>query len=345
MQKKKLRILRVQDWWGHILPPILLFYYAGATGFQNGTSTLIFPMLLLVFTSVITAITGYFINDLFDIKSDLAAGKKNYVSGLPRMVKLLFLPVIVLLFFAVLIIMSSHISTGSLKSYVLVFSFNLMLFFFYSSPPVRLKKHIYFAPVADALYSGTLFYMLAYTQAAEVAANSFPVDRGKLIMTGALIFGWGFIKGIRNYFTHLCDDSENDKRSRINTLATVYGNKKLQTFANLFFPLEILLFAVFASILPETNISAIIICLVFLFSWYRIFFSRPSEKHVFLNDLHEVWLPLIFLIQLAFYTKLYLIIIIHFIFFPYHLYKIYCVLDRLYFHTVFRWLGPIRKQK
>jgi hypothetical protein len=332
-----MKYLRAGEWWGHILPPIMLFYYAGLCSMKTPESAAYYTAGMLLALAVITAIAGYFLNDLSDVREDALAGKKNYIGKLPLPVKAAFLP---LLCFAVYLLAGFNpgmLSAHAKQWFVFVFMANGMLFALYSLPPVRIKKNPWLAPVLDALYSGTLFYGLAYALAAE---KSVALHASCLQFTSVAL--WGFLKGLRNYLTHVCDDEQNDRAAGLKTLATLYGSATIQRAANLFFPAEIACLLIFIFLLPSGNMAAAIMSVLFLFYWLKKNIRSKYEKHVFLNDLHEVWLPLAFLIQLVYRTGMYGFLLLHILVFPYHLYKVYCLFDRIYFYTLFRWIGPLR---
>lgn len=266
--------------------------------------------------STITAIIGYFINDLYDINDDLKAGKKNYVSGFPVWLKILFLPFFIFILVILWIINEQFLFIKHANLYTLTFFANTFLFLMYSVPPIRFKKAVYIAPILDALYSGALFYMLAFI----LATIKSPINKPAIIM----ILIWSFLKGLRNYFSHLCDDKENDESSGTVTLATAYGKQQLQKIANLIFPLEIICLMILQIVLIKINYLFIVLCLFFIILWLKKIKEDATVKYPFLNELHEIYLPLIMLFQVVFmHHSLYLILILHFIFFPFHVSKIY----------------------
>ncbi|MFN8284385.1 MAG: UbiA family prenyltransferase [Chitinophagales bacterium] len=309
------KILRAQEWWSFILPPVFLFYYVGLLQFPRAGRSIYFEMITLMIVSVITAIIGYFINDLFDIHDDLKAGKKNYVSSFPLWLKALFFPLCISLLLILWLINQRLILVERASLYAVTCAANTMLFVVYSMPPIRFKKAIYIAPILDALYSGTLFYILAFILATQNTGNNTPM---------LCILIWAFCKGLRNYLSHLCDDKENDESSGMPTLATVYGKESLQKTANLLFPVEILCLLVLQTVLINTSYPFIILCLVFIVLWFQKMQENSSIKYPFLNELHEIYLPVAILVQVVFtFHSLYPMLILHFVFFPFHLSKMY----------------------
>ena len=305
-----------------------------------------------MFISIITGFAGYFINDLSDMEEDRKAGKKNMVARLPHWLKVAFLPIILILIFICYLIISAVISPLAAVIYCFIFGMNTLLFTLYSIPPVRLKETPFIAPVLDALYSGTLFYLLSYSMA--IYGNllpSHPIKEIPEILSTSgcvllLLFIWGFLKGLRNFLSHLSDDRQHDERSGLKTLATTYGSKKIQFIANLLFPLEILCLTLLFLKQKELAMLPVFLCILFISLWIKNILNNASQKYIHLNDLHEVWLPMLVLLQFVYrYNSYFPLLLIHFLLFPYHLKKIYHVIDFIYFHTFFRLIGPIRKNK
>lgn len=292
--------------------------------------------------SIITGLGGYFINDLFDIEDDKKAKKKNQVAGFPLWLKISLIPVLTTSAFIIYSILSSEISKQEASLYFCTFLLNTFLFIIYSVPPIRLKKSIYLAPVADALYSGTFFYLLAFAIGSKVELISLK----SAVLSFVILFLYSFLKGIRNYLLHLSDDYQHDIMSGLDTLSTRYDSKIIICIANKIYPVEVLLLLFFILTQNIISFSAIIICCIFLLIWLRFAREDLMKKEVHLNDLQEVWLPMCFLIQLIISnTTLYSLVIIYVILFPYHLYKVYCLIDFIYYKTIYKLIGPIRKNK
>lgn len=306
-------IFRVQEWWGAILPPILLFYYLGIIE-NGGDSPIIYKNLVtLIIISIITALIGYYSNNYYDISDDLKAGKKNQLNSLPDIVKWLLIP-------AQLILLAVVIYFGIQKTQIqfvsITIGINILLFFLYSIPPIRFKKNKYISPLLDASYSGTLFYLVAFY------ITGFSNDFQFLFIV--LILLWGITKGLRNYITHLCDDHENDLKLDFKTLSTAFGKEKMQSIANVLYPLELIFLIFILSSIASISFISLFFCLLFLILWFYHFKKDSQTKITFLNDLYEVWLPAFIVVKLVIvYPYLYPLLIVHFLLFSFHIPKIY----------------------
>lgn len=332
MNNKFSKILRIQEWWSFILPPILLFYYLGLFNQKIPESSILPLYTAIILFSVCTAITGYFINDLYDIKADAIAGKYNFVSTQSKVFRYLFLPFII----TILIIINYsiiHLVPSLLHIIVtILIAFNLFLFFIYSVPFIHLKYNPYAAIILDAMYSGPLFYVIAYL----LSTMGYVTNHSYL----AIIFLWGILKGIRNYLNHTVVDAEKDKISGQATLAVRYGKYKVLHIANKIYPIEIILLSLLLSIsVPTIKISIIIIVVIFLIIWWKNSKLNAIKPFPTLNDLHEIWLPILLLIYLVYrHPDLFPLLIIHTILFPKYL-------NKLYYYTFFQIIGPLRKDK
>lgn len=348
MQRIHIHYMRVQEWWGHILPPIFLVYYAALPFSPPTPGKGLGGMLILMLLSVLTAMTGYFLNDLFDIREDALAGKKNYVAALAPVFRIMFLPLLFLLLFLLLYFNPAKLPVPALYLCASAYLLNTLFFLLYSAPPFRFKGSPYLAPCFDALYSGTLFYLLAYLLPLTFSGNSHAallLQRPHFLLALTALAAWGFARGLRTYLIHLCHDHDHDALSGLRTLATELGSDRLMRRAQWLFPAELIFLCLFFYTFPAQPLPAYAVCGIFLLYWYLQGRQAEEKEIASLNDLHEVWLPLVLLLLLVFrYPAYWPLLLLHVLFFPYHLYKIYCLIDRLYFYTIFRWIGPLRKK-
>lgn len=271
-------------------------------------------MLLMLLSSIITASFGFYINDLFDIKDDAAAGKHNQVGLLKKQYRIPLL--IVMIGLSIL----PWIAIG-FKLYIKVLLILQYTFFIsYSVPPLRLKTNKFFALLLDSLYSGTLFYLIAL-----MVANNDDYSINKYIVWG-LLFCWGFSKGLRNILLHVIMDKENDEKAGVNTMATHLSlHKILNTISYLIIPAEIVFFALMIWFLVIVKKAAFFIIIGYgAFLLYLL--AKPifmKDKHSLisfyrLNDFYEIFFPALLLALLA-YTVDYryaFVFVAHYLLFP-----------------------------
>ncbi|MEZ5009090.1 MAG: hypothetical protein R2753_13145 [Chitinophagales bacterium] len=193
--KAFIQVLRTNDWWNNIIPPILGFFALGQLSLAPDFRILYMfgnVFLLMIFT----AIFGFFIGEWSDIKDDTKAGKKNLLVGKSSSFKFGFtiLSVIGICFF------SFQLRLSNFDLYLLVIA-QMLCFILYSIPPFRLKKNKLASLVLDSLYSGTLMYVFVFAIGRQDATGSLVV-----------LFIWGFLRGQRNYILHTLNDAKNDQQ-------------------------------------------------------------------------------------------------------------------------------------
>lgn len=295
--RKILLYIRIKDWWSFIIPPVLSFYFAGLlckktkdSNLSDILSTFIIFFLLTCFTAAF----GFFLNEWTDIKDDKIAGKENVLYTLSK-------NKIRLICFVILagIILSSLFISWNIYTLILL-HFQLILFILYSVYPFRLKRKKYPAIIIDALYSGTVFYLMAF-----LIATGSGVNRSNIFLLTMLFF-WAVLRGIRNIIHHLIQDKTHDEKLNLKTIATTNNELTLKKHVQYFlFPVELLSYILFLYLLPY---SVVLICsfLVFLlytanrekyiipFLWKR---KAPIETNFMteINMFYEIILPFLFL--------------------------------------------------
>lgn len=76
------KIARASEWWEYKLPPVLAIAYATAQRAESNLYQLAPRFCILLLGIVIGAAYVSIINDITDIKEDLASGKQNRLSSL-----------------------------------------------------------------------------------------------------------------------------------------------------------------------------------------------------------------------------------------------------------------------
>jgi len=282
--KKILAAVRIKDWWEFILPPIVGFYFIGILINPvdiNGT-IILKGLFLLVGISIPTAAFGFFLNEWTDIDDDLSAGKVNNAVSVPYVFRL------PLLFFLILLLLFPVWCFGANSLVKGLLSLQVILLVLYSCKPFRLKRIPFVAIILDALYSGTLFYLLA-------AYMLNPVIDAK--NAGFVIF-IGLFKGVRSIIHHLLADKNYDKTSGQITAAHLIANNKLLKLQELLWYLEALLLLVLFYFTGPVSfwimIFAVIMSFVKLNYYTRFGYKHGHSKNNWLeeiNTVYEVWLP------------------------------------------------------
>lgn len=325
------KIFRISDWWAHILPPIALFYYLGCIILKSNTAFSELAFFSIMLWGVITALLGFFVNDYFDIALDKAAGKENKVSELPH-----YLQLIIPISFSIILYLNLYLVNLTIlqKKYAfIVLISNLFLFIIYAMPPLRLKNNSYFALFIDAMYSGTFFYILAILIVLQSELCKLPLP---IIIFVILTFLWSITKGTRNYLNHLIADFEYDKASKIKTLAISKGKEWTEKCIKKIFIFEFLFFV--CLICSLKNYMPTLLLLFDIFFVAFLFYKTKNSLTISKNDYYEIWMPIVVLLYLVYeQPNKFPLLIIHTLLFPQYL-------NKIYFYTIFKAIGPIRKK-
>ncbi len=208
--------------------------------------------------TICTAALGFIINEWSDIEDDKKAQKHNHLSDSSFAYKITLLSSTI-----VGITIAYFLLPWNLKS-ILLYAIQISLLLVYSIKPFRFKRFKILALVFDALYSGTLFYILAIC----LFSNTL-----KFILLVS-IFLWAFVRGLRNFLLHLISDANFDKQLDFKTIATYYDKEKIIHFIKIYsLPLEIIGFLVLLYQLPYK--------LIFISS-YIIFLIYIQQRHQFI---------------------------------------------------------------
>lgn len=254
-----LKYIRIKDWWYHILPPIFLFYNIGLLELDTISlpiKTIYLDYFFFFSLSIFTASFGFFVNEWTDIEDDFVANKKNALRNLSSLKK------IIILFCIIIGILGSIYNINWKYPLLLIYCVQILLFILYSISPFRLKRNKYLSIAFDALYSGTLFYVMA------ICFHNKHTDFKFII----LLFSWAFIKGVRNIILHLINDKTHDNLINFDTIATSNDVIKIEKDLTIFLlPTEIILFFILLFYMP---FNIFFISLFFFFITYL--FNRKN---------------------------------------------------------------------
>ncbi|MCP4122205.1 MAG: UbiA family prenyltransferase [Bacteroidetes bacterium] len=259
------------------------------------------PRLVLLLVWMIGAAAfGHYINDIFDLKDDLVAGKTNSTKDHSKVKK---------------IAVSTGLASLALTPWLLLpcnrFNLSLVLihlliFLLYSTPPIRLKERGIAGVVSDAVYAHVVPALVVVT-----TLWSGNIDAALI----AMFIVWQFLIGCRNILNHQIDDHTNDLQSKTYTIATHHGVAIVGRLIKLvLIPLELisLLFIFYLLGIPFTYlIWAFLGYVVYTFGREVTFLRGKITEEVvidgrydylsgiMLNEFYEKWLPLLLLIYLV----------------------------------------------
>ena len=315
------KLIRAQEWWENKLPSVLAIGYATSI-LENKPLIQVAPGLGLILISIIVGATYVStINDITDIKEDLAAGKNNKMAKFPEKYRWIIPAICILLgsFFFYLYL------PDKLSAYIYILPW--ISFSLYSFKPFRLKERGIWGLFADA--SGAhLFIGLLMVSSISFFSDQ-PVDPTWFSLVGA----WSLLFGLRGILWHQYYDRENDLRAGVNTFATKTSPKQFKKYEKILLGLELL---AFGGMVLKISLSLLtlflILYLILVFFRYKIMGHKlvivlnpkNSALQILMLDFYQVFFPLGVLIYIAYTQKFgWALLIIHLILFPRKLINIF----------------------
>ena len=291
-----IRTIRASEWWGYKLAPLLAIGYA--TAMKSGKSLLeASPYLLYIMLAMaLGAAYVSVINDITDMKEDLAIGKKNRMAGVAPSRRWLF-PA------AALVAGAAYIAT--FYPHVLIMALAVMpwiAFSCYSIPPVRLKKRGIPGVLADA--SGAHIFTSLFIVASMSYYTGEPID---WIWFGA-VGVWALCYGLRGILWHMFFDRDNDLASNTPTYATKVDPAGFRGRERMILVFEMVALGMMLWRIgrPLPVVFLIFYLLFVAASWRKLGFrivvilmppGQPYPYLIFLADFYQVFLPLSLLLR------------------------------------------------
>lgn len=315
------KITRLKDWKNYLVPFLLGFVFILIYIYEIPFGQAIILISLFLITIIATASYGFLLNDIFDAKDDIKAGKNNFSKDLTIMVKTAYI-----IIFLVIVLLPWFFLPVSFLNFGL-FILQLLLLAVYSMPPFRLKRFVITSVITDALYNSVIMVFVIIFTIHEF--NRIVIDNEKVIL--ALLFISLFLKGFRGILLHQLADRKNDREANFNTFVLQYGPLTTSNIINkILVPLELLSIIILVILVNKYIPGLSWLFLIFLiykslklrfwnisdiirwdYKFYRFMF-----QHV-LNDLYEEWIPLYLLIFLTVREISFAFILIpYIIFFP-----------------------------
>jgi 4-hydroxybenzoate polyprenyltransferase len=279
--------VRSGEWWDHKLVPLLTAFYA--TALYAGTG--VFPLWQTALVFLVSLLPGAayvsIVNDVFDIRSDEAAGKRNRMAALSPALRGACVAACVaagLPFF-----WYWRGDPVPLACYAAAW----VAFTLYSVPPARLKVRGVFGLCADA--AGAHFFPTLLAAAALFAALGRPAPAAWLAAIGC----WAFALGCRGILWHQLLDRDRDKLSGIATFAVRRTPEATARLAAFMFALE--LAALAALLLMMGSLLPALAALYYLLLVHRrariwglgtVIAAPRADYRIWLDDYYGVLLPM-----------------------------------------------------
>jgi 4-hydroxybenzoate polyprenyltransferase len=287
------RTARAAEWWEFKLSPILATAYATAFLLKLSIISL-WPQLLLALVAL-TACASYVsvINDLTDLKDDLASGKENRLVGKSRPFVAAALTCTILPGAAVAIYWRGDPLLLSL------YLASWVAFTLYSLPPFRLKTRGVLGLLADAsgahLFPTLLAVALVYRRSATTLDTVW----------FASVAVWSLSFGIRGILWHQLSDLHNDEKIGLDTFARRHKVAWLRRVGNfIVFPAEAAAFC-FMLWHSGSRLAVVLLGYYALLSFLRkrlwsvnLVVAVPKPRfYIVMQEYYEVFFPLAILLS------------------------------------------------
>lgn len=307
------KIIRSSEWWEYKLPPLLAIGYATVINYENIYKAI--PSILFLIAAIIAgAIYVSIINDVTDMKEDLAGGKYNRISKLEPRARWIILFASVLPAFLFMYLLSDDVL--SLIIYILAWvSFSL-----YSIPPFRFKKRGLWGVLADAC-GAHFFPSLLFVSGMVHLMN---IEMSWIWFTSVGV--WSFFYGIRGILWHQFFDRDNDLKIALKTYAVTQDPDTFKKHATWIMCMECAALAVMLWYISKPlPFVALLFYLVFMLGFYKklgmqiiiIIPPKNHSYHIAMSRYYDVLLPLSLLFTSALiHPYVWIILIVHIILFP-----------------------------
>lgn len=305
--------IRAVEWWEYKLSPIFATIYATAFLLKVSVITL-WPLLILTLLALVPgAAYVSVINDLTDLKDDLASGKHNRLIGRSRTFISLTLACCILPGLLVAIHWRHDLLLLTL------YLANWTAFSLYSLPPVRLKNRGLLGVMADA--SGAHLLPTLLVVSLVFRHQQIPLD----LRWFSAVAVWSLSYGLRGILWHQLSDLQNDERAGVSTFVVRHKLSRLHRLGNfIIFPAELGAFAVMLWH-AGSRISIGLLLLYVTLQWFRkqrwkmnLVIVAPRIRYlIVMQEYYEFFYPLAFLLSSSFrYPLDAVVLILHLLIFP-----------------------------
>jgi uncharacterized membrane protein HdeD (DUF308 family) len=309
-----LKLIRSHEWWAYKLPPLLALGYATSLSSPVPLYKTAGWLVGVLISVIAGAVYVSVINDITDIRVDLASGKANRMASVPAAFKWIIPAVCIV--FGFLFIRFLYRDRLSAWLYAMPWiSFSL-----YSFPPIRLKTRGIWGVIADA--SGAHLFISLLTVATVSRFTSIAIDWIWFTAVGV----WSLACGIRGILGHQFQDRENDLRVNLRTYATGKDPTGFKAASFIILLIECLALAVMlgriANLYP---ILFLVLYFILVFIRYKrlgyavVVILVPGGRpfQVLMDDYYQLFLPLSLLVYGALTQPwAWVVLAIHLLLFP-----------------------------
>jgi GT2 family glycosyltransferase len=276
---RALGALRTNQWWGHMLGPIVAFACLQLGWRQILPGEGIVRVVALVASAIALAGYGYVVNDTADVEPDRLVGKPNAMAKVPVWAR----PLVIAAFALAGAVPWLFISLDTPAMVALGGIYLVPIL--YSLPPVRVKERHLLGPIADA---SNAFVLPSLFTIALFAPLGEPTGPAPLMLVGALAWTFGF--GLRAIVKHQIDDAFNDRSSGTTTLVGEIGEANaLRAIKWLLFPLEQVGFVLLVATVLTWSWGTVAVGLAYALVFQTLRLSGLIDRNLATNTLAAGW--------------------------------------------------------
>lgn len=289
---------RAGNWWFSKIPPLLTVSYL--TILMTDTDPRVAAVLIgcYVFSVSSVAIYGHVINDIFDVETDLQAGRRNAMTDVPQSMRVLLAVIFLCAGFLPALIVHYPLTA------FLLLGANYLWPTIYSVPGFRLKERGLLGVICDALGSHITPTLLGL-----VLFGAFELPAPIRRLYPLIITVWATALGIKGILHHQVLDHEADTASGTSTFAIAAGPdaiKRFMTEFNLLVELPASAALVFLVVpwCPLAAVALAVYCALETIKYtagFQFALSHSIRASVpFANEMfYTLWMPMAAALQLA----------------------------------------------
>jgi 4-hydroxybenzoate polyprenyltransferase len=324
---KFLNTIRYSEWWVYKLCPLLAIGYATILMGNKPFLQASFYFIFLLASMIVGTIYVCLINDITDMKEDLACGKSNRMAGIPAKIRWVF-PVLCLLagsvFFFYLYLQHDLLS-------FILYPLPCIAFSLYSFEPFRLKRRGFWGVLADA--SGSHLFPSLYF----VSAMSHFTGQQINWLWFSAIGVWALCYGLRGILWHQFRDRDNDRQVGLKTYVSSVDIQTLMRQGIIIFSLEMAALSAMLFIIREAwcFVFLVFYAIVVLFRYkilgqQIILIQTPKVGfQILMIDYYQVFMPLsLLIVAVTGEPAAIWVLAFHILLFPQ---KIWCIFKDLFF--------------
>lgn len=317
---KLLKFTRHAEWYEPKLLPLLGLGYLVIELNHLPIRSSFIELLSLIASIAIGAVYVSVINDVCDVKEDVASGKPNTMKNLSAGQTALFLSTII----AAGVVCGYFIYPDGLS--LLFYVMSWIVFSLYSIYPFRFKERGILGVLCDA--SGAHLFPSLFIISGLTHAAGQSINQQWIVLAGI----WAFSYGLRGILWHQFHDRDNDITANISTFATQLQPANFVWPERVILTIELICFALMIYPIFNSWLLAVMILYILLMVLRKarhniqpiIILEREGRPFsIVMHDFYLVFFPLAVLLDIALRSRYgWLLICVHLVVFPRPVYRV-----------------------